>query len=1363
MEHCHQHHTEKHLNDNLDSLPVAEKDNYAANICSVCSLSFAELSELHLHMEKSHGQASQKESETKQKSYECPDCGKCYVSVGYLINHQRSHTPAAKSLFNNLKDLKKKSFNCEFCGRTYSRASALDAHRRYHKEKLVKSKNRNSGDVGFTDESVVDDKPKEIQKNTAPGKHFNCECGKSFTALIGLKTHRRFCTVCEWSPEGRKEKMKKTYHCNDCQKEFGSFLALLNHQRWHAKQSGAENKFKCEECGKTFVSSTFYNKHKRLFHSGDTAAKSFTNQVTQLQKKSFECQECGLKFSRASALNSHQLHHRNVFGESEINEIKNVEQYVESRLPVDSHLKEDHPAVYDTEEEDGLCYGPGDFNVQVISASESDSESVHEPNPDLELLCESDQEMRDSGTETSRVSKSAIDLNIVQVDFEQAEEPIEPQASQIEGEATQMRFNCPECYRWFTSAGSLSIHRMWHRIRRKRQQNQPQSTADVTSDTGSTVAPQCSDTQHGIQDPSEDVMNQAEELEKKDLTCGECGQNFSNLSTLVSHQLHHPKRKRFQCPDCLMSFLHAAGLFNHMKNCPSAHTGETISVTQREYNPKKTLLGPKSFYCKQCGKGFWSLGAYSHHLQNQKECAELRQRKGDKESLHSVHRHSRSTVKVACPVCGRKFRHKGIMKLHMRKHENGNHKCDLCPRSFRLFSSLLRHQVVHNDQLLPPPIKSFQHQVEQLKKNSYSCPDCGKLFSRAKALQFHMKSHGYETGLYLSSPRSSVMLVDHQCATCLAHFNSKTSLQAHQKQCIRRENRALDDQKDHLLNNDTLTIHDDNLAVSSQGGSKHWSVNTEVKQEIDSKSIDVKGESPTSDMKYKCNMCDKSFSIVGALNLHQRIHSGRYATVPKAKVALSVMLKKPKPEELGKRKFYCTDCGRHFLSNAALGSHKRLHKGKKNSQSRPKADDLKSASYNKEVGSFHCNTCGKHFFNQRVFQRHQMLNPRCRDDAKTDSDKNTQSVVALQNVKLACSQCNETFVQKSLLAAHCRNEHGIMLEAVYEKDRPVLDPSPEQGEVSLKRTESSSLAEKRTIYQCHCCSMSFAKEKSLGVHLWQVHLDKSNSPLIVSLGSQEEPISESCEVQKTEEPSALDYSTKKHSCDENGDKSVELAELKCLDCETNCISAQSLRDHKELCTKLKQSLKQEDQSSEVEVSPLSNHLLEASVKCFYKCNMCGKAFQTEEHLSNHKTKAKSRPYCCALCCHGFWTESQLQQHLTWHDEVRGRLPNEVRYRLSAAVASSPRKSKVPSPDNKVRSCPSSTLNQATPKSENHLQSSHKCQRCGKAFLSPTALQKHETQHCNNDLYHCSICPRTFSEIQELIDHHQECIGDYNYQ
>lgn len=1403
MEHRHQHLQESvYLDEQLDGLHDAEKDNETANFCSLCSLSFVQPSEFQSHMEKNHGQTSQKESSvqinsgiTKQHTYECPDCGKCYGVIGHFLNHQRSHRQASKSVFHDLEHLKKKSFQCESCGRNYSRASALDAHRRCHEEKLVKSRNRSSVDAFHTEEPMVEAKPSENQTDDTPEELFKCSCGKAFTALLRLKTHQRFSRNSQCSPEEMKEKPKKIsseFYCSECKKAFNGHIALFNHQRWHANHSDdSAKRFPCEECGKVFMTLTFYYRHQRTAHSNETPAKSFLHQVCQLQKKAFECKDCGLKFSRASALHSHQLHHTDVFKETEKeaqmrtsllpqenileSERKETEQeQVEYENVLPSSVAEEDLHVNDSDE-DGESYEPGDFNVQVISASESEDEPVQDLNPDLELLCESDQEVRDDGdtevSPSSIVSKPEMDLKIVQIDFEQADTQCAPIAGEVENKTTGERFDCPECYRWFSSSSSLRVHRMWHGIHKRRQQTQGQSVAVYTCDTcgheASSYAAHCSHTQqHKNQHTSDDVLDQAEGLEQKNLTCNECGKCFSRLSALVSHQLHHPKRKQFQCTDCMMSYSHAASLFNHMKNC-SAQKKENISVTKKEYNPKKTLLGPKIYHCEQCGKGFWSLGAYSHHKQSQTQCTDLRLRKGTAGSLHSVNGHQRSSVKVACPVCGRKFRHKGIMALHMRKHENGNHKCELCNRSFRLFSSLLRHQVVHSDQLLPPPIKSFQHQVEQLKKNTYSCPDCGKLFSRAKALQFHMKSHGYETGHSLSSPRSTVTLEDLQCATCLAHFNNKASLRAHQKLCIKRDSQAVCKTE----NDDTLQLHKDSMDVSIQESCEQITVKTEVKNEMDSGELKMENQTDVGDLenpsatnlKYKCKKCDRSFSVVGALNFHKRVHAEGHESV--AKLAMSVLLKKPKQEETSKGLFHCSECGRRFMSNSALGSHKRWHKDKKFSRSLLKDDDLKSVSHKTEVGPFQCHKCGKQFFNHCVLQRHQMFNPQCqtKTEPEPDSDRSVESNSALENSELSCLECNETFVQGSLLAAHCENEHSNTLEAAdHEGDGLTLvDQVLEQVDVNFSGTESVSSTLKPKAHQCPLCSMTFAKARGLRAHKWQAH-SKRRGKNKVPLSTKKESFASASEVKKTADSPAVDNATMtvKNSPVGRGKKKIRSDPqpvISCLDCGKQYSSAGALLDHKKVCPEVMHESKQEIQNPETtaEVSPPLSRLSEHTAKCLFKCDKCGKAFQTEEQLGTHKSKARSRPFCCALCCHGFWAENQLQQHLAWHDEVRGRLPNEVRYRLSAAMTSKPLKPNIPSADTRGKSFPSSTLN---PDSQS--QSSHKCQHCGKAFLSPTALQKHETQHCNNDSYHCSICPRTFSEIQDLIDHHQECIGDY---
>lgn len=1137
--------------------------------------------------------------------------------IGHFLNHQRKHIKAPKSLSQDLEDLKKKAFQCEFCGRNYSRASALEAHLRCHEEKLIKPRNRDLEESPVVEETVIECKPGKTRTLGHLDKPFTCACGKAFAAQMGLKTHQRFSRKSECSPEETAEKTKKSageFSCSDCKKTFTSNIAFLNHQRWHANRSKNPSKrMACEECGKVFMTPTFYHRHQRLAHSSETPAKSFLHQVCQLQKKAFECKECGLKFSRASALHSHELHHTDIFEEAKAALPRGVltnQQRGLEKAPKTTEQEAAPPSTAsekmdtdDTDEEE--CYGPGDFNVQVISASESEDEPAQPAKPDLELLCESDREAHDDIPNGTGVSKAQMDLKIVQIDLNPAEAEDASVTKETEVKKAEGIFDCPECSLWFSSAASLRIHRMWHAVRKRRQQTQGQSVTVYTHDTwgrdaGSYAARRSDTQQHESVGRAPEAPN-PEELGRK-LTCNECGKCFSRWTALVSHRSHHPKRKAFQCPDCAASYSHAATLFNHMKNC-SSQRKENNRLTKREYNPTKTLLGPKMFHCEQCGKAFWSLGAYSHHKQNQTQCADFRLRKG----LPPVNGYPRCSAKVACPVCGRKFRHRGIMALHMRKHENGDHRCEVCGRSFRLFSSLLRHQVVHSSRSLPPPVKSFQHQVEQVKKNTYGCPDCGKLFSRAKALQFHMKSHGYETGYSPSSLGSPVTPEDLQCATCLAHFNSKASLRAHQKRCVKKE-----------------------VPMKPAGAVLHADMNeTEIENQPEK----------LSGTEFKWQSCDRGFPAGADLSVDERVRSEGGGAAGEAQLSV------------------------------------------------PDAP-----------------------------------NPPCRDQV----DPETDSAAVISSGALTEAQTS-----RALTAS-------------------VLDSAERQikEQTAGERGSGQAAALKSKLYRCPLCSMAFAKPRGLRAHKWQAHSRRTKGSRKAPLPAKKESV-----VSVTEGRNASD-STADSGTPAVESGSADTGEKAASDpaqkeaAAQRCPSAEAVVDQK-----VDSLMEMRTPESSAEVPAPHGCLLGPSPRCLFRCNMCGKAFPTEEQLGSHRSRARARPYSCALCCQGFWTESQLSQHFIWHDQVRRRLPHEVRYRFSAAgPPKTIRAGTPPAGGGGKPLSPSSEPNQGSP--------SHSSQHCDKSFLSPTALEAHQSRYCNKDLYHCSICPRTFREIQELISHHQDCLANF---
>ncbi|XP_054638965.1 zinc finger protein 99 isoform X1 [Dunckerocampus dactyliophorus] len=1252
LEHRHQHPDGSCLMylEPVEDLDDADKVGESTNYCHLCSQSFVNLSEFHSHMENHHSQPSstqQISGVTKQHTFECAECGKSYSMLGHYLNHQRTHIQASKSLFKDLEHLKKKSFQCESCGRSYSRQSALDAHRRCHEEKLIKPRNRTSEELIPTAETVVEAKPVEKQTRAAPEKLVNCPCGKSFSSLQGLKTHQRFshssqcCTV-----EAKAKQRKNVFYCKECRKMFHGHLAWFNHEKWHENRSeGSANRFPCEVCGKVFMTQTFYYRHHRMAHSDEAPAKSFLNQVGQLQKRAFECNDCGLKFSRPSAFHAHQLQHTNAFKETE--GLTQMHVPVRQQMTLEGEQKETKILRYqadaenvlrlkgeedpDANEEDTESYEPGDFNVLVISASESEDETVQDSH--VEQGCESDQEARGFAETVEPpnplVSKPELGLNIVQVDLESGKEQRPPAATEAEDKVPAKRLDCPDCYRWFTSEASLRAHLVWHSIHERRRKKGQSVEVYTCDNEGSSYA------------AGDSTEYKKQELEEKSVICDNCGVYFSHSSAYVFHQLHQPNRKQLLCQDCVKSSSQKASLLNHTNR--SAQKKENMSIT-KVYNPKKTLLGPKIYHCEQCGKGFWSLGAYSHHKQNPSQCVDVRLRTGVAQPLHRGR--SRCSLKVACPVCGRKFRHKGIMTLHMRIHENGNHKCDICNRSFRLFSSLLRHQVVHNEHL-PPPIKSFQHQVEQLQKNTYSCPDCGKLFSREKALKFHMKYHGNESGQSPSPPRSTQE--DLQCALCLTFFKNKASLRAHRKICLKKEC--------HTTNYKTENQNNDPTGVKSQESSLHSTV---VKKEMDTEELHIESpyttrhlEKPTH-LKYKCKKCDRSFSVIGALNLHKRIHAKGYRNKAKATLASVVS-----EEELRKDfPFSCSECGKRYMSNSALGSHKRWHSNK----------TFKVSSLKEQ-------------FSKHWLQDHHMSTLQPQPDISAKSEP----------------QLDFSCPEGSLLGDDTDSQGG---EASLESVSRLIPDGSEPA--------STTLVSK--MYQCPLCSASFSKPRGLRAHKWQAHsVSAEDDPKNPADGQTEAlskvtvSVADNKNLPAGEEQKKLDASS--------------LSSIPKLERGLQCSTA--VVDDNKLCPESKMAVQAPEALAEMSL-PLSR-ISEPTGKYLYKCGKCGKAFQTEGQLEIHKTKSKSRPFGCTLCCNAFWTDNQLQQHLTWHDQVRFRLPNEVRLRLSAALTSKSLKS------------------------------------ARKSFRSPSPLPNQKCTHCQSGACDCSNPP--VSGLQDLTEQHQASISD----
>nr|XP_046256491.1 uncharacterized protein zgc:66448 isoform X2 [Scatophagus argus] len=490
--------------------------------------------------------------------------------------------------------------------------------------------------------------------------------------------------------------------CKECGKMFNRRETFNLHRHFHAHEDEL-TPLTCKECGLTFQHRSSLIKHRNEHKEKEEQLVTPKKEMQTVEEGSFQCAECERIFSTVDKLRDHNC--CNIVEKPYHCPL--CRQEFQFKVSVTKHMMTHSQENIFTCQE---CSQTFPNNMALRYHQRCHTALKPYKCPECGMVFKHYSVMEDHRRKHTDSTRSHL-CNICGKTFKYSSLLHQHQYLHT----GQKPFRCPECGKKFAFAQNMKAHCRQHRLR---------------------------ETNSSTEQPSKQAAVSAQETVK--------GPEKEN-----THQSEEPKRT-FNCPLCPQTYWAPANLRAHML----IHEAE-YEMLERTPRPPTEInkYWDKGHTCPHCPCVYRDESSLNSHLLNfHKSVAQYLEKVAappkkqftplNSDNVQGKWRSDSISIKsYKCSECGKTFRHRSVLELHMRIHSKDKpYQCKVCGKGFRFSSYLQQHLIIHTG------------------KKPYKCPDCGKDFAFLQNMRTHQKLHQEKP---------------FRCTSCRKGYSDETQLQHH--------------------------------------------------------------------------------------------------------------------------------------------------------------------------------------------------------------------------------------------------------------------------------------------------------------------------------------------------------------------------------------------------------------------------------------------------------------------------------------------------------------------------------------------------------------------------------------------------------